>query len=246
MTNAVVLNYPHARPSLEPLHLRRHEVWQIAETARRQICGSVYRPRIDVTEVVERTARMRVNGLDFATHWDLGRALSDQTGQPVLGLVEHDAGCPDAAMIYMNGELIGDREDWARSTAVHELGHAVFDAPAWIAGHGTRRAMAEGQRRSAAMSQDTDSGEEIDWREWRANEFMGAFLAPRDLVRRHVMRLAASMRIPMREGARGRVIDAAKGGYEVVEALAVELAELFGVSIGFVEVRLRKYGLVTG
>ena len=128
----LILNYPHIRSSLEPKRLRKEEVWQVGEAARSQICGATQRPKVELARIVARAKHFRVNGLTFDAHWELGRPVTDDVGNAVMGAVEYDESWPTAAMIYVNGEVIGDRDDLARSTAVHELGHAVFDAPSWI------------------------------------------------------------------------------------------------------------------
>lgn len=128
----LVLNYPHVRSSLEPKRLRKEEIWQIGEVARSQICGASQRPKVELARVVARARHFKVNGLSFVAHWELGRPVTDDMGNAVMGAVEYDESWPTAAMIYVNGDVIADRDDIARSTAVHELGHAIFDAPSWI------------------------------------------------------------------------------------------------------------------
>ena len=89
---------------------------------------------------------------------------------------------------------------------------------------------------------------DIDWPEWRANEFMGAFLAPRRLLHRHMHKRAAALGIPLISMERDNdlpVVNGPKAGFDAIETLAIELAEMFGVSIPFTHVRLRKYALVT-
>jgi len=85
-----------------------------------------------------------------------------------------------------------------------------------------------------------------DWQEWRANEFMGAFLAPKDLLREYLLRVAVDLRLPLvGEGPIDLpVLDGRRAGHDEVEALAVELADLFGLSLPFIQVRLEKYRLI--
>jgi hypothetical protein len=247
----LTLNYPHVRPSLEPERLRKEEIWQVGEAARLQVCGATQRPKVDVARIVARSRNLTVNGLCFDAHWELGRPVTDDAGNPVMGAVEYDESWPMAAMIYVNAEVIGDRDDLARSTCVHELGHAIFDAPAWIARAHTLPDRTEPD--PPRHFQQWVAGDEelklaIDWPEWRANEFMGAFLAPRHLLHRHMHKRAAALRIPMVAAGHGNalpIIKAAKAGFDAIETLAIELAEIFGVSISFTQVRLRKYGLIS-
>ena len=249
----VVLHYPHHLPSREPRRLRTAEIWRVGEDARARICANPRRPKVEVAQLIARSARLEVNGLAFDTHWECGQAVADEAGQPVLGATEHDQSVPDAAMIYVNAPEIGDRDDLARSTALHELGHAVFDAPAWIERARTKGRSATWPTRRLLV----DAGPEvspdptpIDWREWRANEFMGAFLTPRALLHKHLVRHAGELGLPLTGSATPAdalpVVDGSHLGFERMETLAIELAETFGVSIAFMLVRLRKYGLVRG
>ena len=246
----LILNYPHVRPSLEPKRLRKEEIWQVGEAARSQICGATQRPKVELARIVARAKRFRVNGLSFDAHWELGRPVTDDMGNAVMGAVEYDESWPTAAMIYVNANVIGDRDDIARSTAIHELGHAVFDAPSWIqCGHSLPP---RGDAAPVRHFQQVPPGEEhrkvtIDWPEWRANEFMGAFLAPRRLLHRHMHKRAAALGIPLISLDRDAdlpVVNGPKAGFDAVETLAIELAEMFGLSIPFTHVRLRKYGLI--
>ena len=242
----LTLNYPHSQSSLEPLRMRKEDVWRVGEAARAQIFGLNPRPRVDVSRIIARSKVVSINGLRFSTHWELGRAVADDVGNPVFGAVEHDKGWPLAAMIYLNGELIADRDDLARSTSAHELGHAVFDVPAWIRG-AERTQGQSGPQRILLVQDHVKAG--IDWREWRANEFMGGFLAPRSLLHRYMHKRAAALRIPLLAQRRADDLPVVNGGrasFEQIETLAIELAELFGLSLPFMHVRLRKYGLIEG
>ncbi len=77
----------------------------------------------------------------------------------MLGVCEHDPQEPATVMISLNGELLGCQPEMLRSTAAHELGHAIFYMPAAVA-KGSARAFRSGviAARDAAP---------IDWREWR-------------------------------------------------------------------------------
>ncbi len=93
----------------------------------------------------------------------------------------------------------------------------------------------------------------MDWREWRANEFMGAFLAPPDpLHRSHLLRLARTSG-PARHVSRPH---RGKPGYPVIDARGLDGADLqpvadalsdeFGLSEAFIWRRLVKYRLLHG
>ncbi|MGD9882947.1 MAG: ImmA/IrrE family metallo-endopeptidase [Reyranella sp.] len=84
----------------------------------------------------------------------------------------------------------------------------------------------------------------MDWREFRANEFMGALLVPRELLHRALVRGSIGLGLTLRD----------RGGSEPVldrffdlarfDGLLIELGERFGVSAEFIECRLKRYGLV--
>ncbi len=91
----------------------------------------------------------------------------------------------------------------------------------------------------------------MDWREWRANEFMGALLAPPDRLHRNLLRLARQAGLPVTfQAHRG------KTGYPVVDARGLDgadlqpvadaLADEFGLSEAFIWRRLVKYRLLHG
>ena len=191
----LVLTYPHLRPSLEPERLRREEIWAVAEEARRQLCRGP-RPKVDLIEIAKRASRLQVNGLAFEARWDLDQGVTDDAGQPVFGALEHDPAFPFRATIALNGTFIGDRNNLARSTAAHELGHAIFETPAWIQRAQTS-ADAPARRYRLSETAERAAGAELDWVEWRANEFMGGFLAPRGLLHRHMHKRARCARDPV-------------------------------------------------
>lgn len=239
----LTLNYPHSPQSLEPARMRKEEIWKLGELARAQIGASASRAKIDLAHVISRCREVSVNGLRFATHWELDRPITDAAGAPVLGVVEYDEAWPRAAMIYINGSSIADRDDVRRTTSIHELAHALFDVPGWIR---EAESIKRGSPRRILLTQE-EAKPAIDWREWRANEFMGAFLAPRALLHRHTHNKAAALRIPLLVGDRPGdmpVVNGKKAGFDKIETLAIELAELFGLSLPFILVRLRKYGLI--
>lgn len=249
----LTLNYPHVRATYEPMRLRAVDIWALGEAARAQILVGLPRAKVDVARIMKRTRQMCVNGLAFETHWEFAKALADDAGQPAFGATEHDDEWPSAAMIYLNAEQLHDRDDLSRSTAAHELGHAVFDTPAWI--YRKRQASlpfeATGSqnRRYQSVGQVQTGSNAIDWREWRANEFMGALLAPRNLLHRHLHKRASALGVPMAATAADTelpIVDGRKAGLDALETLAIDLAEIFGVSIEFIHVRLRKYKLVGG
>ena len=78
--------------------------------------------------------------------WDIEHDVRDNKGKPVLGLCEVDADAPDTVMISISGARLIDRPELFRSTAVHELAHAIFDMPAAL-GRKSRSLSASASRR---------------------------------------------------------------------------------------------------
>jgi hypothetical protein len=146
-------------------------------------------------------------------------------------------------LISLNAALIAERDYLRRSTLVHELGHALFDGPSML-----RRA---GQPAFAMVTPDEEHLAKpargrggIDWREFRANEFMGALLAPRALLHRELVRRAIVLGLPLRDVGEHHPVLRTDGDPVRVEELLFDLAERFGVSASFVEYRLHRYQLV--
>ena len=254
MSRQLVLDYPHQKPSFAPKRLKAESIWTVADAARRQVCGNAQRARVEIPQIIKRTRNLVVNGIAFETHWELDRPVVDDTGHPVAGAVEYDESSPQAALISINCDLLRGRDDLASSTVAHELGHAIFDTPSWI------QRTTCGQKYPIAMPmlhfqpepyEDMYGGRllasAIDWCEWRANEFMGAFLAPRSLLHRHLHKRAAALQVPLVEAASADdlpIVNERRASSEALEALLIELAEIFGLSIEFIRVRLRKYQLL--
>lgn len=233
--------YPHDRRSLEPRALKAREIWGLAGEVRRQVLGGRREVRLDIERVVRAAQRMLVNGSEMAAHWDLERRVRDGAGREALGVTEADPALPGALLISLNGELIAGRDYLKRSTLAHELGHALFDGPSML-----RQA---GQRAFAGVMPDAEDHEKpapggVDWREFRANEFMAALLTPRGLLQREVLRRAIALGLPVREAGEEHPVLGAGGDPVRVEELLLDLGERFGVSASFIEYRLQRYGLV--
>jgi len=235
---SVVIKYP-CFASGEPGRLAAETIRAVATDLRRQLLGVVVRP-LRIGDLVRKTKSLRVNGRTLRIAWDIEHAVHDDGGDGVLGVCEHDPDVPGTVMISLNAELLDERPDLLRSTAAHELGHAVFDMPAAMT-TGTARAFRSCLEARAAHAP-------IDWREWRADEFMGAFLTPKRQLARSFAREAATHGVPLRWNVEGEIpmpsISANATDWCVVDAIAAALAEEFGVSEAFIGVRLRKYRLV--
>jgi hypothetical protein len=224
----------------EPKRLSTETIRTLASDLRQQLLGYAARP-FKAGDLFHRAARLCVNGRHMRIAWDAAHAVHDRSGEPVLGVCEHDPQEPTTVMISLNAALLGNHPELLRSTAAHELGHAIFDMPAVMA-KGIPRAFRSNQVAVPNVAS-------ADWREWRADEFMGAFLAPRRQLTRSFTREVTSLGLPLRwrgdrdiprpSIAAGDVDDSA------IDAITSALAGQFGLTEAFIAVRLRKYGLLT-
>jgi len=237
------VSYPHDRQSLEPRPMKASEIWSVAEDVRRQFLPRRPVPCFDLERLVRATRNMLVNGTAIATDWDFGRSVRDGAGREALGVTEADPALPGIVLISLNAELIAERDDLKRSTLAHELGHALFDGPSML-----RQA---GQPAFSMVTPDeghlvppTRGRGGIDWREFRANEFMGALLAPRTLLHRELVRRAISLKLPLVDVGEDQPVLRARADPMRVEELLLDLAERFAVSPSFIEYRLHRYALV--
>lgn len=214
----------------------------VAAQVRRQIPREPDSLALTLPALTEACRTVEVNRRQWAVSWELGRALQDEQGGPVLGLCDIDAHEPGWAYIGVNGPMTAHRPDLALSTAAHELGHLLFDVPA---------ALARGEPRYRAVA---SSPQALDrpgrGAEARANEFMGALLTPP--VPLHTRFLAHARSEGLRlcrgphQGRPGSPIVAAANPAEALAGVLAALAGDFGVSERFIGVRLSRYGLIEG
>lgn len=234
----ISFEYPCTRAG-EPRRLTAKAISACAGDLRSRLFGPAIRP-VDVDQLVRRSRQARINGAPMTIVWDLGHAVHDDSGVPVLGVCEHDPAEPRTVMISLNSDLLADEPHLLRSTAAHELAHALFDMPAAF-GAGSRRTFRTTSAAGSLLDQTP-----IDWSEWRADEFMGSFLVPPDRLARALARQA---------GAQGLKVSwaGAGGGRPKIEIafdepelgwLTDALAETFGVSTAFMAVRLHKSGFI--
>lgn len=207
---------------------------------RRQLFGMRTRP-VEVDELARKTKRLAVNGRRICLAWDIEHEVEDHQGKPVLGICDVDPDAPDTVMISINGPRLVDRPGVFRSTAVHELAHAIFDMPAVL---GKTRKAFQTSAETAAIA-----GGPIDWTEWRADAFMGAFLVPLSRLAHAVAKEAGALEIPFRwrsaapNGMPIPFLDIDPNA-EAVGWLMDSLTEAFGVTPAFIAVRLKKGGLI--
>src|SRR5262249_12720303 len=136
-----------------------------------------------------------------------------------------------------------DRDYLKRSTIAHEFGHAVFDGPAMVT-QAAKPAFAMVTPDEAHLETVQRGRSGVDWREFRANEFMGALLVTRALLQRELVRRAVAFGVALRDIGKGlpglrKTCDPLR-----IEGLLIDLGERFGVSTTFIESRLHRYQLI--
>jgi len=237
---ALAIAYPSTAGG-EPHRLSAFALTKIASELRARLFGAQPRP-IDITALIAKTAQLVVNGKPIILSWGLDRPIHDDKGREVLGVCENDPELADTVMISVNGSLLADQPEVIRSTAAHEFAHAIFDMPAALGGN-IRRTF-----RTSIAPTIAKPGAPIDWVEWRADEFMGAFLAPADRLARVLPKHASAVSLPFRwrSAADGRPVpfidvDPSEG---TLGLLVDDLAETFGVTSAFMAVRLAKGGFI--
>lgn len=225
----------------DPHRLSAQMIGRIASDIRTRLFGVQPKP-IEVAALIARTTRLAVNGKPITLSWGLDRPIHDEDGREALGVCENDPELPDTVMISINASLLAHQPEVIRSTAAHEFAHAIFDMPAAMGGN-IRRTF-----RTSAAPAIARPGALIDWVEWRADEFMGAFLVPADKLARVLPKYASALDLPFRWRAApdGRSVpfvdlDPSEG---TLGLLVDDLAEAFGVTAAFMSVRLAKGGFI--
>ena len=238
----VFVEYPCHPATGAPRVLNAAEIRAIAGRVRHQIERQPDTYALTVPALLRACQRVAVNGRGVSVAWDLASPLFDETGGPVLGMCDTDPSEPEHAYVSVNPHMTLNRPDLELSTAAHELGHVVFDVPAALE-TGMRRYRAVAT--NAAMLNRVTSGPE-----GRANEFMGALLAPPLAVHTRLLALCREEGLRMVRGAHvgrpGGPIVSRDNYPEAVGGVTAVLADEFGVSERFMAVRLDRYGLVQG
>ena len=124
-------SYRHSTFTAEPQQLSLPEIWAVAHAVRGQMAAPLHR-RLALDEIGATAERADVNGVSFDIDWDLDHEVLNPAGQPVMGVTEYDRASPECVMVSINGPALSVHENLLRSTIAHELGHVVFDAPAWV------------------------------------------------------------------------------------------------------------------
>jgi hypothetical protein len=240
---SITVEYPHHAASGAPRPLSAQTLWAVAAQVRRQAMTEPGGFALPLAALVAATRTVSANGRAILVAWELDHPVHDGSGEAVLGVCETDPDMPGTALVSVNARMVAGRPDLAISTAAHELGHVVFDVPVAL-GEPARRYRAVTAGPSALLDRTTAASER------RANEFMGALLAPPVQLHLRMLAHARSERLrtvhaPHR-GRQGCRVLAADNPPEVIEGVVAALAGDFGVSERFIAVRLSRYGLVQG
>ena len=262
----VSVRYRCQAGTAKPLYLNNDDVRSVAADVRRQLQSATDGCWMTAGRLLQ-IETIRANddaALDVV--WSTDYPVTNERGEPVLGVCEYDhRGMPDTALISVNPELTGDNKGLLLGTLAHELGHAIFDAPGWrmiSCQSGLPGLFSEPIHRvfrTVTVDEDHLSGSQPkaagrQFGEWRANEFMGALLVPRDLLAERLRHHADVIGIPLEadpgqmplSGGVTRIaaeVDCGRYSFKTA-VLLNNLAEDFGVSLTFIRVRLLRYGLV--
>lgn len=234
--------FRHSALTYEPVQLSNREIWSVAQQVRAQFLKDPLERRVDLVAVEERAASFEVNGIRYGVLWDFDHDVRNAEDEEVLGVTEYHDATPLHVLVSINGPRLNSSETLLRSTVAHELGHVVFDAPAWLALRGEA---------FVQVASEINPRPATQWNpmEVRANEFMGGLLVPASLIRVDWLRLAKRNRLQLSErpsqvilgapAVDGRSLDP-----EQAQELMFELGELYGVSPDFIRVRLARYDLL--
>jgi hypothetical protein len=212
---SLAVEYRHSG-HFRPYYLKNSDIEQTAHAVRAQLLAADADclPLSTLREI----ACLNVNGLHFDLWVSLDYPVTDhETGAQVCGLCEFDPGAgEDAVSLLVSPVGTGMTEELVLSTFGHELGHAVFDAPGWIAeakapldlfdasdrrqqayrttthdaGHLTSSGISPPQEEELARIVEAERNKEKRIAEYRANEFMGSLLVPRHRLMAAVVELA--------------------------------------------------------
>ena len=209
----LALAYRHCAFTAKPSYVGVEIAQGVAISARQQL-GLEDGGRLAVDlDMLTSIRRVQVNDVAYNLEWHVGGPLTGDSGQPVLGVCEHDRAVADAALICINPDPVDGREEILLSTAAHEKGHGLFEAPKWVLAS---------QRASMPSFLDLDTaaptrvhrtvtpdenhlsvtpprGTEKFFEEVRANAFMGALLAPPHRVYARLLFHCASLGLSLED-----------------------------------------------
>jgi hypothetical protein len=259
----IQLDYPHCN-RLRPRYLKHDRVEVLARQVRDQLVGS--KALALPLDVLAGISEIRVNGMLVNVDIDTEHLVHDEAQKPVLGACEYDPSVPDTALVSVSPACEVGSTHLVLSTLAHELGHACFDTPGWIFDASQGPDLFDSEQQSSRiyrtttqdpghLSKPSEIEKEQQIAEYRANEFMGSLLVPRSQLCLAALQLAPALGINVGSGPSlhpdfpsGEILFAPPNR-DSFDCLAMDsfnlgLAELFGVSSRFIEVRMQRYGLV--
>lgn len=264
----LTLNYQHCNRYF-PEYVKHTQVTNIALQARQQlVSGDTDALTLQVLAAI---SDMKVNGIPYELWVDTDHPVKDELGNAVLGVCEFDpVESKDAVQLSVTHVCEIASPELVLSTFAHELGHVVFDAPAWIhqAAQGaglfddaaltahkayrTSTPDAEHLSKSAPVG-NTAHEASVRFAEFRANEFMGSLLVPRQhlmraievLAEQYSVTIARSPSIDLDFPGMGMTLTAKRSfGFDGMDPLLKALSTRFGVTPKFIRVRMDRYGLL--
>jgi hypothetical protein len=196
----LIIEYRHDVATGEPYFAGNEVAECVARDVRQQLTGGDDTVLAIDLERLTQVQAMWVNGITYELEWCTDAPVADEDGRPVLGVCEFDPdGLPDTAIICVNPAPVEGRLEVMLSTGAHEMGHGIFEAPAWIyaeqkAGTPELSGMRQAGRRKQVLRTTTPNeshftaiyppGSREFFQEVRANGFMGSLLTPRRLLSR--------------------------------------------------------------
>jgi len=255
--NTATISYRHQ--DLAPFaRTTNRDIEQVANAFRMQL-GLEGRVALNVRDL-SRIEVLCVNGVSYEIWSDLTRTLFDAQGEKVPGIFEFIPEIEeDAVNVRVSPQDETFTAETVLSTFAHELGHAVFDGPALIGSRQAQRALGCAE---PVMAYRVTEGEctkslsglsdESMRSEWRANQFMGCLLVPRNLLMHMIEELAPQHGFALDfdevlldgPGAgEPRIVCRRSDFRGHFNDLIGHLSLIFGVSPSFVRTRLHRYGL---
>ncbi|SDD06399.1 hypothetical protein [Belnapia rosea] len=238
----VSLTYAHHPRTGVPDRLTAEAIWAVAAQLRRAVARQDSAWALQAGALAAAATVLEVNRRRITAAWDFAHAVHDEDGRAVLGICETDPAAPGLALVSVNAGMVTNRPELALSTAAHEIGHIVFDVPAAVDGPA---------RRYRSVTVDPGCLDRATLlSERRANEFMGALLAPAAPLHLRLVAHARAEGLRMvhapHRGRPGSRVLARETPPDALAGIVAALAGDFGVSDRFIAVRIRRYGLIEG
>jgi len=262
--SAVTIHYRHNHLH-QPHYPSNPDIERVAAQVRTQL-GLSDRRALTIADLAA-ISELNVNGVRYEVWLDLDHPVHDEHRNPVFGVFEFTpTSSINAVSVCVSPPESGISEVLRLSTLAHEMGHAIFDGPALVSLHqnqplaeltqsGTLRAFRLVTQTQAQLQKaDVRLPEHIRFAEWRANEFMGSLLVPRDLLWDAVLEEAPKHALEIHYGEDTLFAQTPAGDKRIVWSEVTfdldcwgftrALAPHFGVSPTFIEVRMMRYGMI--